>query len=191
MQRVLAGTSISLDGYSSGPHVGVDNPMGDGGSRLHEWIFQPDEDREVVEFASEGAVIIGKRMFDLGEAPWGENPPFHMPVFVLTHEPRKMIVKEGGTTFMFVTDGIESALRQARAAAGDKDVGVGGGATTVQQCLKAGLIDELALHVVPVLLGGGTRFFEESSSTHIKLERIKALLTPRMTHLWFRVSKLE
>jgi dihydrofolate reductase len=187
MQRVIAGASISLDGYSTGPNVGSDNPMGDGGSRLHEWIFQPDEDREVVEFSSEGAVIVGKRMFDLGEKPWGDNPPFHLPVFVLTHTPREALVKEGGTTFTFVSDGIESALKQARAAAGDKDVAIGGGASTVQQYLRAGLLDELQLHVLPVIFGGGTRFFEATNGKPIELERLKVTVSRRVTHLWFRV----
>jgi dihydrofolate reductase len=187
MQRVIAGASISLDGNSTGPNVGSNNPMGDGGSRLHEWIFQPDEDREVVEFSSEGAVIVGKHMFALGEKPWGDNPPFHLPVFVLTHAPRDTLVKEGGTTFTFVSDGIESALKQARAAAGDKDVAIGGGASTVQQYLRAGLVDELQLHVLPVFLGGGTRFFEATNGKPIELERLKVMVSRRVTHLWFRV----
>jgi len=190
MQRIIAGASISLDGYSAGPNVNVNNPMGDGGSRLHEWIFQSDgDDRELVEFSSEGAVIIGRRMFDVGEEPWGENPPFHLPVFVLTHEPKDTVVKEGGTTFTFVSDGIDSALRQARAAAGDRDVAVGGGANTMQQYLKAGLLDELQIHVIPVVLGSGIRFFEETDGTPIELERIKVMVSPRATHLWFRVVK--
>jgi dihydrofolate reductase len=189
MQRVIAGTSISLDGYSTGPNVGSDNPMGDDGSRLHEWIFHPDEDREIVEFSSEGAVIVGKRMFDLGEKPWGDNPPFHLPVFVLTHTPRETLVKEGGTTFTFVSDGIESALKLARSAAGDKDVAIGGGATTVQQYLRAGLVDELQLHVAPVIFGGGTRFFEATNGKPIELERLKVMVSRRVTHLWFRVIK--
>lgn len=190
MQRVIAGASISLDGYSAGPHAGINNPMGDGGSRLHEWIFQPDgDDRELVAYSSTGAQIIGKRMFDYGEKPWGENPPFHKPVFVLTHEPRDILVKEGGTTFTFVSDGIESALRQARIAAGDKNVGIGGGANTIQQYLRAGLLDELLLDVIPVILGGGIRFFEATGNTRIELERVKAMLTPGVTHLWFRVVR--
>ena len=190
MQRVLAGTSLSLDGYSTGPNASMDNPMGDGGSRLHEWIFRADgPDREVVEFNSEGAVIIGRRMFDFGEAPWGENPPFHLPVFVLTNEPKETIVKEGGTSFTFVTDGIERALELARAAAGDKDVAISGGATTIRQYLRAGLIDELNLHLIPVVLGGGIRFFGETSGAPFEMERIKAMLTPGVTHLWFRPLK--
>jgi dihydrofolate reductase len=190
MQRVVAGSSISLDGYSAGPNVSISNPMGDGGSLLHEWIFQPDgADRELIEHNPEGAVIIGRTMFDVGEKPWGDNPPFHVPVFVLTHEPREASVKEGGTTFTFITDGIESALRQARAAAGDRDVAVGGGATTMQQFLKAGLLDELQIHLIPVVLGGGVRFFEETGSQPIEMERVKVMASPGVTHLWFRMKK--
>jgi dihydrofolate reductase len=188
MQRVISGPSISLDGYSTGPNVGIENPMGDGGSRLHEWIFQPHgADRDLVESSSEGAVIMGKRMFDVGEHPWGDNPPFHLPVYVLTHTPRAPLVKEGGTTFTFVSDGIESALRQARAAAGDKDVAISGGATTVQQYLRAGLLDELHIHQVPVLLGSGTRFFGDPDSTPVELERLSVMVSPGVTHMWFRV----
>jgi dihydrofolate reductase len=112
-----------------------------------------------------------------------------VPVFVLTHEPREASVKEGGTTFTFITDGIESALRQARAAAGDRDVAVGGGATTMQQFLKAGLLDELQIHLIPVVLGGGVRFFEETGSQPIEMERVKVMASPGVTHLWFRMKK--
>jgi dihydrofolate reductase len=190
MRRVIAGASISLDGYSAGPNVRVDNPMGDDGSRLHTWILQSDGyDRELIEYNPEGAVIIGKRMFDAGEEPWGDNPPFHVPVFVLTHEPRETLVKDGGTTFTFMTSGVESALQQAQAVAGDKDVAVGGGANTMQQFLRAGLLDELQIHVIPVVLGGGTRFFEATGSQPIELERVKVIVSPGVTHLWFRVTK--
>jgi dihydrofolate reductase len=126
-------------------------------------------------------------LFDAGEKPWGENPPFHLRVYVLTHTPREPLVKEGGTTFTFVSDGIESALRQARAAAGDKDVAISGGATTVQQYLRAGLLDELQIHLVPVILGSGTRFFGDPDTSHVELERIKVMVSPGVTHLWFRV----
>jgi dihydrofolate reductase len=190
MQRVVAGASISLDGYSAGPNIGISNPMGDGGSLLHEWILQTDgADRELIEHNPEGAVIIGRTMFDLGEKPWGENPPFHLPVFVLTHNPQDMVVKDGGTTFTFVSDGIESALQQARAAAGDRDVAVGGGATTVQQFLRAGLLDQLQIHLIPVVLGGGVRFFEETGRPPIQMERVKVMVSPGVTHLWFRPKK--
>jgi dihydrofolate reductase len=187
MQRVIASVSLSLDGYSAGPNMGISNPLGDGGSRLHVWKSPPSgTDPELVEYTSEGSVIIGRNMFTVGEEPWGANPPFHLPVFVLTHETREALVKEGGTTFTFVTDGIKSALRQAQAAAGDKDVAVGGGANTITQYLKAGLLDELQVHVIPVIFGRGIRFFEDTGGTPIELERIKVMVSPDVTHLWFR-----
>ena len=190
MQRVIAGASLSLDGYSAVPNTSAKNPLGEGGERLHAWHFAPQvDDPEIVEDDPEGAVIIGRNMFNAGEGPWGENPPFHIPVFVLTHEPRETVVKEGGTTFTFVSDGIESVLRQAKAAAGDKDVAVGGGANAIQQYLKAGLLDELQLHVIPVVFGSGVRFFEETGSKHIELERTRVMVSPGVTHLWFRVLK--
>ena len=190
MQKVMASVSLSLDGYSAGPNWSVKHPLGEGGERLHAWKFPPQgHDPELMEFTPEGAVIIGKHMYTSGEAPWGENPPFHLPVFVLTHEPRETLVKEGGTTFTFVTDGIESALSQAKAAAGDKDVAVGGGANAIQQYLKAGLLDELLVHVVPVIFGSGIRFFEETGSKHIELERVKVIVSPSVTHFWFRIPR--
>jgi dihydrofolate reductase len=128
-------------------------------------------------------------MFNAGEGPWGENPPFHLPVFVLTHEPREALIKEGGTTFTFVSDGIESALGQAKVAAGQKDVAIGGGANAIQQYLKARLLDELLVHVVPVVFGCGVRFFENTGGKHIELERTKVMVSPSVTHLWFRVLK--
>ncbi len=190
MQKVIASVSLSLDGYSAGPNTSVKNPLGEGGERLHAWKFPPHgNDPEIMEFNPEGAVIIGRNMFNAGEQPWGENPPFHLPVFVLTHESRETLVKEGGTTFTFVSDGIESALRQAKAAAGDKDVAVGGGAHAIQQYLKSRLLDELEIHVVPVVFGSGVRFFENTGSEHIELERTRVMVSPGVTHLWFRVLK--
>jgi dihydrofolate reductase len=136
MGKVTANISMSLDGFIAGPNVSVKNPLGDDGNRLHEWMFPPKGNYQKVAaemFKNVGAIIMERQMFNTGEEPWGDNPPFHMPVFVLTHEPRRKIVKEGGTTFTFVTDGIESALRQAKAVAGDKDVLVAGGANAEQQ----------------------------------------------------------
>jgi len=147
--------------------------------------------------ANTGAVIMGRRMFSGGEGPWqddpnpdawwGDNPPFHAPVFVLTHHAREKVTKEGGTTFTFVTDGIESAVTQAKAAAGDKDISVAGGADVIQQCINAGLLDELQIHVAPVLLHGGVRLLENLSD--IKLEKIRVIDTPAVTHLKFRIVK--
>jgi dihydrofolate reductase len=140
-------------------------------------------------FAPTGAVVMGRRMFDEGEGPWGDDPPFRMPVFVLTHEARGTLDKEGGTTFTFVTDGIESALEQARAAAGDKNVNIAGGAGTVQQFIRAGLLDELEIHLAPLLFGEGIRLFERMGPEHIELENMRVVASPKVTHLRFRVVK--
>jgi dihydrofolate reductase len=132
---------------------------------------------------------MGRRMFALGEGPWGDDPPFHMPVFVLTHESREPVIKEGGTTFTFVTDGIESALEQAKAAAGDRDVSVARGANVIQQYLKAGLLDEIQIHLVPVLLGEGIRLFDRMGRRPIELESTRMIESPEVTHLRYRVVK--
>jgi dihydrofolate reductase len=144
-----------------------------------------------------GAVVMGRRMFSGGEGPWdadlnadgwwGDEPPFHVPVFILTHHPRETVTKQGGTTFTFVTDGIEAALEQARAAAGDKDVALGGGADVVQQYVKAGLLDELQIHLVPVLLGGGVRLFDRLGPDPIELQATRVIESQSVTHLRFRV----
>jgi dihydrofolate reductase len=132
---------------------------------------------------------MGRRMFDEGEGPWDDNPPLRMPVFVVTHQPRERLVKEGGTTFTFVTDGIESALEQAKAAAGDKDVNIAGGADTVQQFIKAGLLDELEIHLAPLLFGEGIRLFDKIGPQHVELENMRVVASPKVTHLRFRVVK--
>jgi dihydrofolate reductase len=192
MGRVTANMSMSLDGFIAGPNISAKNPLGDGGERLHEWMFPPKGNYQEVAaemFKNVGAVIMGREMFDLGEEPWGDNPPFHMPVFVLTHGPRENVVKEGGTTFIFVTDGIESALRQAKAIAGDRDVLVAGGANTDQQYLKAGLLDEIQIHLIPVLLGDGRRLFDQLDTKQFELETTRVVDAPDVTHLQFRVVK--
>ncbi len=168
--------SISLDGYGAGPDQGTDTPLGVGGERLHEWIFPPEGTRTAVDEAfvargteGIGATIMGRNMFGPVRGPWGEeewtgwwgeDPPFHHDVFVLTHHPRPPLAMAGGTTFHFVTEGIEAALRRARAAAGGGAVRLGGGVSTIRQYLRAGLVDELHLVVVPVLLGTGERLFD-------------------------------
>ena len=168
--------SLSLDGYAAGPGQGPDTPLGVGGERLHEWVFPPDGRRAPVDEAfiargedGIGATIMGRNMFGPVRGPWpdgswrgwwGEEPPFHHDVFVLTHHPREPLSMAGGTTFHFVTDGIEAALERARAAAGGAHVRLGGGVSTVQQYLRAGLLDELHVVVVPVLLGAGERLFD-------------------------------
>jgi len=199
MARVVSDLSMSLDGFITGPN------LGEGEERLHEWVYgleswrerhgltggQTGRDAEVLEesFRTTGAVLMGKRMFDVGEGPWGDDPPFHMPVFILTHEARETVTKEGGTTFTFVTDGIENAHRQAKAAAGDKDISVAGGANIVQQYLKAGLLDEMQIHLIPVLLGEGVRLFEHLGIEQIELESTRVIESPGVTHLKFRVVK--
>ncbi|MEU8605512.1 dihydrofolate reductase family protein [Streptomyces parvulus] len=200
---VTADFAITLDGYVAGPNVSRDNPGGDGAERIFDWIHTlaswrerqgmaggaENRDSELVRewFDATGAVVMGRTMYDLGEEFWGDNPPFRTPVFVLTHRPRPTLVKEGGTTFHFVTEGIHSALERARAAAGDRNVDIGGGADTVRQYLAAGLVDELQLHVVPVLLGGGLRLFEGLGDAGRRdLEQVGAVETPLATHLKYR-----
>jgi dihydrofolate reductase len=202
MTKVMSDMSMSLDGFIAGPNDTAERPLGDGGERLHKWVYDLASWRErhglgaarpIVTldeaFKNSGAVVMGRRMFDLGERPWGDNPPFHMPVFVVTHETKEKLVKEGGTTFTFVTDGIASALQRAKAAADDKDVSVAGGAHIVQQCLSAGLLDEIQIHLVPVLLGDGRRLFDHLATSRIELERTRVIESAGVTHLKFRVAK--
>ena len=191
MGNVFADQSISLDGFSAGANVGVDNPMGDGGEELHAWQFRGGRRREVLEnlFGSgTGAVVVGRYTFDLGEKHWGDDPAFHLPVFVVTHRPHEMVTKRGGTTYTFVTGGIEGALAQARAAAGERDVVVLGGAAIIQQCVREKLLDELRLHLVHILLGGGTRFFGGLHPASLALERTRVIDEEGVTHLDFRVA---
>jgi dihydrofolate reductase len=204
MRKVTTNMSMSLDGFIAGPNDSVENPLGEGGERLHEWVYdlaswrerhgfeggKTDTDAEVLDesFRNTGAVVVGRRMFDVANG-WGDNPPFHVPVFVITHVAREKLVKEGGTTFTFVTDGIESALDQARAATGDKDVSVAGGANIVQQFIRAGLLDEIQIHLAPILLGGGVRLFGHLGPEPIELERTRVIESPGVTHIKFRVVK--
>jgi dihydrofolate reductase len=208
MSQVTCQISISVDGYVAGPNQTPDDPLGEGGERLHEWVLKTaawraqhgyeggerNVDSEIVErmTANIGAYIMGRNMFgpagdwdESWKGWWGDDPPFHVPVFVLTHHPREPLPMEGGTTFHFVTGGIESALEQARAAAGDRDVHVSGGASAVQQYLAAGLLDELLLHVAPVVLGAGERLFEHVGDP--KLEPVEAIASPAVTHVKYRV----
>ncbi|CAL9489688.1 MULTISPECIES: dihydrofolate reductase family protein [Streptomyces] len=202
---VTADLAITLDGYVAGPNVTLDNPGGDGGEPIFDWIHTlaswrerqgmtggaENRDSELMRewFDATGAVVMGRMMYDTGEEFWGDNPPFRTPVFVLTHRPRPTLVKEGGTSFTFVTDGIHSALEQARAAAGDRNVDIGGGAHTVRQYLAAGLVDELQLHVVPTLLGDGLRLFEGLGTGRRDLEQVRVVETPLATHLKYRFAK--
>ncbi len=201
MIRVTCQMSVSLDGYAAGPNQSLEHPLGEGGHRLHEWFFdtaRPDPvDAEVAERMLEGngAYVMGRRMFGGGEGPWdlswrgwwGEDPPYHAPVFVLTHHERAPLEMAGGTTFFFVTGGIGEALDRARAAAGDLDVAVTGGASTLQQFLTAGLLDELHLHIAPVVLGAGERLLEGVGD--VGFEPIEVIASPAVTHIRYRVRR--
>jgi dihydrofolate reductase len=212
MSRVRIHISVSADGYVAGPNQSEENPLGEGGERLHDWLVALRAWREphgleggevnassaVVEElqANLGAEIMGRGKFGGGPGPWGddpwrgwwgEDPPFHMPVFVLTHHQREPLTLSD-TTFTFVTDGTEAALEQARAAAGEKDVLIGGGADVINQYLAAGHVDELELHVVPLLLGGGARLFE-GIGPDLELEQIRVVEAPGVAHLKYRVVK--
>jgi dihydrofolate reductase len=213
MARLRFQISMSLDGFVAGPNESVEKPLGESGTQLHEWAFklaawrephgkpggEVNESTSVVEASLEniGATVMGRNMFG-GQGPWeeqpwdgwwGEEPPFHTPVFVVTHHPRPLLVKRGGTTFTFVTDGIESALEQARAAADGKDVALGGGASVAQQYLRAGLIDDLQINLVPVLLGAGKRLFDNLAGADVRLEPVAAVAAPDVTHLTYRVRR--
>ena len=211
MSNVRVHISTSLDGYVAGRNESMEQPLGEGGEQLHDWLVALKAWREasgmeggeenastpvVTEaFANVGAEIMGRGKFGPpGRGPWGDNPwqgwwgddpPFHKPVFVLTHHEREPLTLSD-TTFTFVTDGIQSALDRAKAVAGDKDILLGGGADMINQYLVAGLVDELELHVVPLLLGGGRRLFEGVG--HIKLEPIRTVEAPGVTHLKYRVA---
>jgi dihydrofolate reductase len=211
MSSVTCHISISLDGFVAGPNQSLDNPIGEGGMRLHQWAFATDSwrkqqgldggernpDSEVVDdvVSGVGAYIMGRKMFGCGDGPWdetwtgwwGEDPPYHTPVFVLTHHSREPLAMQGGTIFNFVTDGIESALEQARAAAGDKVVSIAGGASTVQQYLAAGILDELYLHIVPVILGAGERLLEDIGDP--TLQPVSVTASPTVTHVKYRVVR--
>jgi dihydrofolate reductase len=205
MGKVFVDVGMSLDGFLAGPNARPGNPLGDGGARIHRWMFElagfrerlgmtggeTNRDDALVRqtFTRAGAYVLGRRMFDEGEVAWPANAPFRAPVFVLTHHPREPWVREGGTTFTFVTDGIESALRQARAAAGDKDVRISGGADTIRQYIKAGLVEELHIHVAPVLLGSGVRLFEGLGPEDVELASADVVPSPQVTHLSYRVVR--
>ena len=200
MRKVICDITISADGYSAGLNQTEERPFGDDGGdgwgdKLHAWFAEtPEENRaEVDQMTAAKAFIMGRNMFGpvRGEWDrqwngwWGDDPPFHAPVFVLTHHARDPQPMDGGTTYYFVTDGIESALKRAREAAGDGDVSIQGGATTINQYLAAGLIDELRLHIVPLTLGAGTRLFE--GVPPLKLEQVKSRAARLVTHVTYRV----
>jgi dihydrofolate reductase len=191
--KVLLELTISLDGYAAGPGVGPDQPMGKGGEELHDWMFAGKTGTEVERFQTNlfkdvGAVIVGRRMADLGIGNWGEEPVYHAPVFVVTHRPAETIEKKGGTSYTFVTDGIEAAMERARKAAGSKDVHVGGGPEIAQQFLNAGLVDEVRLHIAPMTLGSGTPAFA-GLRTDLRLRPRAAECEPLATHLVYDVVR--
>jgi dihydrofolate reductase len=208
MSRLRVNITMSLDGFVAGPNQSEQDPLGVGGMDLHQWLFplktfreqHGDEGGEVnasTPIAEEilgnvGATIMGRNMFGGGPGAWrdeswrgfwGDDPPYHHPVFVLTHHPREPLEMQGGTTFHFVSDGIESALEQARAAAGGRDVSLGGGASAVQQYLAAGLLDEILVSLVPLILGGGARLFDNLGEPGPRLRQVEAIVAPGVTHI--------
>ena len=213
MSKLRLTITMSLDGYVAGADQSEENPLGIGGVELHEWFFPLKEFREMhgqqggetnasspvvkERRANIGATIMGRNMFGpiRGRWPdeswrgwWGENPPYHHPVFVLTHHPREPIPMKGGTTFHFVTDGIQSALTQAKDAASGRDIWLAGGASVANQYLAAGLVDEIDLSIAPVILGGGARLFEGLERGSLKLEQVRAVDAPGVTHIKYRVG---
>ncbi|HEV3230236.1 MAG TPA: dihydrofolate reductase family protein [Solirubrobacteraceae bacterium] len=217
MGKLVLDISASLDGFIAGPDPTLEHPLGEGGERLHEWAFglesfrerhglaggESNIDSQVVEdsLRGTGATVMGRRMYSGGEGGWGkdpkadgwwgDDPPFRHPVLILTHHAREPVTKQRGTTFTFVTDGIESALEQARSAAGDSDVALGGGASVAQQYLMAGLLDELQIHLVPVLLGAGVRLFgDQLVEPTGRFELARVIESPTgVAHLRYRVVK--
>jgi dihydrofolate reductase len=212
--KLKCGIAVSLDGFVAGPNPSEQHPLGEGGMQLHEWAFElaawriphgreggaVNASTPVVEqsLANVGAVIMGRKMFGGDPGPWGadpwngwwgDDPPFHAPVFVLTNHAREPLQLQGGTTFHFVTEGISSALAQAVEAADGGDVSLGGGAEAVRQYLAAGLLDELRLDLVPVLLGGGARLFEPGAGADIEFEQVQAVQAPGVTHLTYRPAR--
>ena len=211
MTKLRMEISMSLDGYIAGPNATIEEPLGENGERLHDWVFklasfrehhggeggERNADDEILaeSIAATGATVMGRKMFSGGSGAWeddpmadgwwGDDPPFHGPVFILTHHAREPVVKQGGTTFTFVTDGIESALAQARAAAGDKDVALGGGADVARQYLDAGLLDEIQIHLAPILLGGGVRLFDGIAGVPRRLKATRVASSPEVTHIRF------
>jgi dihydrofolate reductase len=213
MTRVrVASFTISLDGYGAGPHQDIRNPLGIGGTDLHQWllptrtfqraVFKKDGGTTGIDdayaargFANLGAWILGRNMFSPDRGPWldmnwkgwwGDDPPYHVPVFILTHHARPPIEMEGGTTFHFVTGGIRDALERARAAAGGMDVRIGGGANTIQQYLREGLVDELHIAISPVLLGSGERLFEGVDLRAQGYECVECVASEKATHVVLR-----
>ena len=211
MGKVACQISISLDGFVAGPNQSLENPIGEGGMRLHQWLFETASWREqhgqrggartvdsdvVDELVQDvGAYIMGRKMFGGGAGNWdptwkgwwGDDPPYHVPVYVLTHHTREPLPMQGGTTFTFVTSGIGSALEQARSAAGDRNIAIAGGAHTVQQFMAAGMLDELYLHIVPIVLQAGERLLENVGDP--TLQPVSVIAAPAVTHVKYRIVR--
>ena len=213
MSKLRLHITMSLDGYVCGPDQSEEDPLGVGGTELHEWVFplqafrvmhgrdggEVNASSAVIDerWANIGATIMGRNMFGPIRGPWpdeswrgwwGEDPPYHHPVFVLTHHPREPLEMQGGTTFHFVTDGIESALRQAQDAAGGQDVWLAGGASVCNQYLAAGLVDEIDVSIAPLILGGGERLFDGLDHGTLELEQVRAVDAPGVTHIKYEIS---
>lgn len=212
MAHVHFDITVSLDGFVAGPNSSLENPLGEGGMQLHDWVIataswrerhgleggETGTDSDVIAegLARQGAIVMGRKMFSGGAGPWeddpnrdgwwGDDPPFRQPVLILTHHAREPVQLENGTTFTFVTGGIEAALEQAREAAGDKDVLVAGGADAIRQAVETGAVEDFQIHVAPVLLGGGVRLFDGLASPP-KVELTRVIDSPKATHLSYRV----
>ncbi len=205
MGNVTVDMSMSLDGFITGANASAALPLGEGGDRLHQWLYNleswrkrhgmeggernPDADIFEDAFKNVGAVVMGRNMFNHAVKAWGDNPPFRVPVFVVTHEQGEPVTRKGDTTFTFVTSGFHQALVQAKAAAGDKDVSIAGGANIIQQFFSAGLIDEIQVHIAPILLGKGRRLFQYIGGQSVELQRLWAVESPCVSHLKYRVVK--
>ena len=214
MAKVYAEISMSLDGFVAGPNPTLELPLGEGGEQVHEWVFglaawrerhgleggEENADSQMVAeaLAETGAYVMGRRMFSGGAGPWeddpnadgwwGDEPPFRVPVFVLTHHARETVVKDGGTTFTFVTDGVESAIEQAKSAAAGRGVQISGGAMAIQQALRAGSVDELRVHVAPVLLGSGTALLEGLTEADVRLGPAEVTQSSKAVHLRYPIG---
>jgi dihydrofolate reductase len=205
MGKVFFDVGMSLDGFMAGSNAGIKNPLGDGGIKIHDWMFKQKAflehlkleggetnnlDNDLIDqtFKRIGANILGKRMFEEGEANWPEEAPFHCPVYVLTKEKREPWQRPGGTAFYFANDNIKQVLEKARKAAGDKDVRISGGAKTIQQYLNAGLIDEFNIHIVPIMIGRGVRLFENIEKENFSLEISEVINSPMVAHLFYTVK---
>ncbi|WP_446219881.1 dihydrofolate reductase family protein [Micromonospora sp. IBHARD004] len=196
MTQVVVNMTMSLDGFTAGRNVGVTSPLGEGAEHLHDWITNtggsdgPNADGQAVQemFTTTGAFVMGRRTFDVGIDLWGDDGAFGVPCFVVTQRAKGTLTK-GPTTFTFVTDGVDQAVKEARTVAAGKNVCVMGGADIAQQCLRAGLVDQLRIHLAPILIGAGSRLFDHPELTRLDLERTGVVNGPIATHLAFRLVR--